>query len=529
MTGTPNFNGKRDVGSMPILKKRANSDLICLAAVALFTLIVQMFFISPPIMSDDMEYYFWATRFPNMPESPSHWSLRTGLILPVAVLYRIFGHAELVYYTVPVLSVLALTCGTYWLGSRLFNRRVGFFAATWLVTIPNFLKESSLLLPDIPATACVVIGFCILSTLKDRTSEKGSGEIRSYSPWWFFLAGVFFGWAYLIKEYYLLFLLVIPFAFFFFKLPWKRLFLLAAGMAAAFSIEAILGLILYGNPLIRLMTTEPRETWGFIERNFLRIVGYFPRLIRQQGGQGSLGLAIAGLAAMIIGLLKKDWKLSFLAVWVCITYGLFTSAALLPIAFSWEGEVLLRLHKFRYWILILPPLFIAGVSGLEWAIQWLIKKSGRLKKGGKIAVSAILGTLFVFSTIVAMLGIHDFPNLIRNGADHYLELREFLEDHADRDDLIWINRDTKVAFERILPIYREDFFGDTVWFGETRYLNTDGQYLREDELTDGWVIIDRYFFKTDFQRIPEYLENPPDNWVLVFESENKEIAIYEVN
>lgn len=511
------------------IKKRASSELMCLAAVALFSLIIQLFFISPPIMSDDMEYYFWATRFPNMPESPSHWSLRTGLILPVAVLYRIFGHAELVYYIVPVLSVLALTCGTYWLGSRLFNHRVGFIAAIWLVTIPNFLKESSLLLPDIPATVCVVIGFCILSTLMDRPEEDESGITQSHSPWWFFLAGVFFGWAYLIKEYYLLFIVVIPFAFIFFKLPWKRIILVAAGMAVTFSVEAILGLILYGNPLIRLMTAEPRETLGFIERDVVRIIAYFPRLIRQQGGQGSLGLVTVGLIAMITGLIRRDWKFSFLAAWVFITYGLFTTVGLLPALFAWEGEVLLRLHKFRYWILILPPLFIAGSAGLEWVIQWVITKSDFLKKSRNIAVSVIMAILFTVSTIVAMVGIHDFPNLIRNGADHYLELREFLEDHADRDDLIWINRDSKVAFERILPMYREDFFGFSVWSGETKYLNTEGQYLREDELTEGWVIVDRYFFRTDFQRIPDYLENPPDDWELVFESEDKEIAIYEVN
>jgi len=514
---------------MPLVKRRASDDFICLAAVVLITLIVQAFFISPPIMSDDMEYYFQATRFPNMPENPSHWSLRTGLILPVAVLYRIFGHAELVYYAIPILSVLALTCGTYWLGSRLFNRRVGFFAAVWLVTIPNFLKESSLLLPDIPATACVVLGFAILATWYYRQREAGSDLTQALTPMSFFLAGFLFGWAYLVKEYYLLFILVIPFAFLFFRIPWKRLTLVAAGMAAALSIEAILGLVLYGNPLIRLMTTEPRETWGFIERDLLRIISYFPRLLRQLGGQGPLLLAIVGFVTMLLGLVKKKPNIAFLAIWALVTYSLFTVAGLLPVLLSWEGKVLLRLHKFRYWMLILPPLFIAGSVGLEWMVQWLIKKFGSSKYYKDQSPSVIMGLFFVVSTIVAMVGIHDFPNLIRNGADHYLELREFLENHADRDDLIWINRDSKVAFERILPIYRENFFGATIWSGETKYLNTEGQYLREDELTEGWVIVDRYFFRTDFQRIPEYLENPPTNWGLIFESENKEIAIYEVN
>lgn len=77
-------------------------------------------------------------------------------------------------------------------------------------------------------------------------------------------------------------------------------------------------------------------------------------------------------------------------------------------------------------------------------------------------------------------------------------------------------------------MYCNDFLGKPIWHGRIKYLNTEGQYLHEDELTEGWVLINRYFFKTEFQSIPDYLENPPKDWVLIFESENKEIAIYEV-
>lgn len=513
-------------GIMPIKHRRIIKDGLFIIAILFFTVFVQAFFISPPILSDDMEYFYWATKFPHMPQQPTHWSLRSGLILPVAVLYRIFGYAEIAYYVVPFASLALLTCGTCWLGSRLFNPRVGLFAALWLAVIPSLLIESTLLLPDIPATACVTVGFAILASLARKTNEVG--QAQPASSWWYLLAGVFFGWAYLVKEYYLLFILVIPIAWVTFRLPWKKIIVFLAGMAAMAGIEAVLGILIYGNPFIRLMTAQPRETFGFIERDILRIATYFPSLLRQKGGWGSLALSITGLTAMAVGVFKKSRPFAFLLGWVLIPYVLFTAIGLLPVFFSWEDVTLLRLHKFRYWTLILPPLFIAGAAGLEWAALWLINKSKVSVRRTLPVLNLALTLLITASTLIGMQGVYNFFNLIRNGADHYLELRDYLDAHDDEVDLIWINRDIKVSFDRILPMYKNNFWGQAVWEGRVKYLNTGQEYLREDELTSGWLLVDRYFFKTRFQRIPEYLENPPEDWTLVFESEDKEIALYEV-
>lgn len=319
---------------MQIMKKWDRLDLIYIVIIIVFAVVIQLFFISPPIMSDDMEYYFCATKFPHMPNPPSHWSLRIGLILPVAILYRIFGHAEIVYYTIPFISIVLLSCGTYWLGSRLFNQRLGVISALWLVTTPNLLTESSLLLPDIPATACITIGFGMLASLAKETPNKISKSTKNQKAIWYFLTGMCFGWGYLIKEYYILFIPIILCFFILFELSWKQAIQLFMGMVAVFGFESILNLILYDNPFVRLMTAEPRETQGFIERDVWTVISYFPTLIKGHGGWSHLLLCTIGFVTMLTGFFRKNKKFTFLASWFLLLYIFFTIVGLLPIMFS---------------------------------------------------------------------------------------------------------------------------------------------------------------------------------------------------
>jgi len=78
-------------------------------------------------------------------------------------------------------------------------------------------------------------------------------------------------------------------------------------------------------------------------------------------------------------------------------------------------------------------------------------------------------------------------------------------------------------------MYIHDFWGKQIWDGRYKYLNTKQQYLRAEEINEGFVIVDRDFYNTTFYEVPKYLEQPPETWQEVFESENKEIALYAVN
>jgi len=128
-----------------------------------------------------------------------------------------------------------------------------------------------------------------------------------------------------------------------------------------------------------------------------------------------------------------------------------------------------------------------------------------------------------------IMTIQSDPDFIRNGKGHYLELRAYLENHDDPQGIIWIDRDNKRAFERILPMYIRNSFGKLIWHGKFKYINTDELYLRAEEIDEGMIIIDRDFMVPELYHVPEYLAEPPDNWRLVFESSNRKIALYSVN
>jgi hypothetical protein len=119
-------------------------------------------------------------------------------------------------------------------------------------------------------------------------------------------------------------------------------------------------------------------------------------------------------------------------------------------------------------------------------------------------------------------------HFVRNGADHYLELRTFLRENDDQVEVIWVTRDSRRGYARLLPIYTHDFWGRPVWEGRLKYLNTEGLYVRADEIYTGHVIIDRDFNDPDNYGIPEYLSEIPESWQMVFESENKKLALYSV-
>ena len=238
---------------------------------------------------------------------------------------------------------------------------------------------------------------------------------------------------------------------------------------------------------------------------------------------------LAGLGNSIYQSIRKNKSYLFLLSWILLIYLLFTFAGLLPVIFDWEEIVLMRLHKFRYWIPILPPLVIAGVACLDKVFTFI---SRIFKQSKLIQKNFVQSAMIIVLCLVSMRGIaiiKDDSDFIKNGNDHYLELRQFLKENDDRVNLIWIDRDNKRSFERILPMYIRNSFGKLIWHGQTKYINTGSLYLRADEIDEGFIIIDRDFMVPEFNDVPDYLADYPENWELIFESENKKLALYSVN
>lgn len=507
------------------MRKTLNKDIFIIAIIFIAAIALQLFFLNTPILSDQMQYYFTAIRFPRLPSNPNIGSMRIGLELPVAVLYRIFGSCELTYYTVPLLGYALLAISIYLIGKGLFSRRVGIFSTLLFLAIPNLLQESGHLLPDIPATALATAGFAVLITAfgDSRVDHDFSSK---KSIWIFILAGLLFGWAYLVKEYLAIVFFIIPLTFWILKIPFRHLIPVAAAMLFMYSIEVIVGIIYYQNPLIRFLAANPRETLGTIHKDVLLILSYFGRLLIKSGGEGILIIMLIGFLDSFVSSIKKNRKTLFLLSWILLIYILFTFAGLLPVIFDWEDIVLLRLHKFRYWIPILPPLIISSIVFLDKLFSAIFNKFVKTQK--KIYIPLVMTLLLVLISIHGFITIWDYLGFIKNNYNHYLELRQYLKENDNEDDIIWIDRDNKRAFERILPLYVRNPFGGLIWHGKFKYINTESLYLRAEEIDVGYIIIDRDFMVPEFSNAPDYLADPPDNWELVFESENQKIALYAV-
>lgn len=117
---------------------------------------------------------------------------RIGLILPVAVLYKLFGVNEYTSIVYPFLCSIAHSILTFVSGILFFNFRVGIFAMLLMLFLPLDIVNATLLMPDLPASTFISI--CSIIFLYCERSTTKRKDIL------YFLAGISLGWAYLIKE-----------------------------------------------------------------------------------------------------------------------------------------------------------------------------------------------------------------------------------------------------------------------------------------------------------------------------------------
>lgn len=506
--------------------KRNHLTIIFLFIASIF---VQYYFINPIVFSDQMEYFRSAVIFPKFSENPSHWNLRLGLIIPVSILFRMFGYAEFTYYLIPVLCMAFLITLVFLLGETLFNYRVGLMSAFWMLFMPGIYLESGHLLPDIPATCCMLAGLTLLIiNNKSKNKDKPSSSRKIFIL--YILSGAFFGWSYLIKEYFLFFFILVPIYFLISKIPIRYLFAFLAGAFLVAFFELFIGFIIYQNPFIRFDAISPRDIWGHVEKDIGIIVSYLPSILNRNGNNLTFLLALISIIGSIPQILKKNKELLFLLAWVVLIYGFYTGLGLLPVIFNWEKKVLLRPFISRYWIPIFPPLIISGIAIIEMKMLSILKKIKVKIQFSNFITYCLLFFMIIISGFWGYYQIKDDENLIRNGNDHYLELRNYLQVNNQPTGGIWVIRDISTEYDHILRIYTRDFWGKEIWYGKIRHLNNDRDFMHLYEITSGYVIVDREYYHPDYNNpVPDYLETPPEIWDIVFESENGRIAVYSAN
>lgn len=492
-----------------------NFHIFFIIIIAIFA---QIYFLQPPILSDQLNYFYNASNFPLMTKSPNHQILRLGLIFPTHLLIKVFGYSELSYYFIPFLSEIAFVVFIYFLGRRFLSPNIAFLSSIITPFFPYLLRYTGYLLPDGPSVTFFLLSMLLLFHLEDTYIYKN----ERFKVGTFFLIGIIFGYSYLIREFILLFSPIILFFFWIFKKPFRYLIVVIGGFLVILLAEMIFNNFVYGDALIRFATSKPRETIGNIQKDFIKVLFALPNSLLKYNGLGYFLLLPLSLISIFNTLKTKNKNLFFLSLWFIWVYSSLTIIGLLPILLNWDDKVLLRLNLFRYWFMIIPPLVILGLDGLEKLIRFFFLKKTIFYTKAIMITFGLVSIFFSFSSA------YGDPRFIRWGNDHFIEFRHYIKENCTYPRL-WLEKDNFRALNRVIPIYLKNFWGKNICEIEINYFNNGNEYLDNDQLTTGIVPIHTTYMNYKNNDIPQYFMSKPSNWQEVFKSSDKKLVIYEIN
>ena len=148
--------------------------LVVLLGVTVFfrLFLLQMINVGP----DEIDYWFSAKRLVFGGDYPEimHRTIRWSVILPTALVQRIFSAHPLVYYLPAVFSSLVHTVVFYFFGKKLLGRPVAFYAGLILIAWPYMWRTGSQIRPAVFSLTYVLVSLYALFIYLDEAGRKKS-------------------------------------------------------------------------------------------------------------------------------------------------------------------------------------------------------------------------------------------------------------------------------------------------------------------------------------------------------------------
>ncbi len=400
-----------------------------------------------------------AATFPDANRALDHHALRIGNIFPVRGFLEAFGYGQVAYYAWPFLTGILLVVAVFWLGTVLFDRWTAAAATVLLIFHPVLVDTvirtgsermtSWQLLPDIPSTAFITLGFALLLGAATRTpSAPGTDpdERPGGGPaWWFLLAGLCFGWAYLVRELSVFFYPLLLGALLAWRLPLRRWVQVALPMAGCLALELVVNQLAHGDAFVRLKVGSEHGSapLAAITRTdallrFPRIVEVYPQTV----------VVLSSLVLLVLGALvvRRRPHVFLLAWFVVIWLPLTLVSGLID-----PGFIRINASLMRYWVPVLPALVLGSAGFVAWLLAVLRARLPARGRGAGIAVTALVTLVALAVAVVPMLRpIRANP---RDAA--WNAVRAYLHEHdAEIDTIVTDDRDALV-----LGIYSREPLG----------------------------------------------------------------------
>lgn len=506
-------------------------DGLIMAALFAVYLLVQLEFVLRPVPitgGDQLDYF--STAGDIQETRITHRHLRIGLTLPVRLLIDTFGYSEVAYYAVPMAAGLLFVAATYLLGALLHSRAAGAIGAVAAAINAYVLRDSSHLLPDLLAAGLLTMALVMIGGSTDRGQRRFNGAL--------FGAGLLIGWAYLTREYTIVFAPLAALA------AWTagrtkllELAQVAAGALAMLCVELVHGTLLFGDPFAHIrrvvsfkgpsLSTPAPAIAGQDGYTLVDAFSILPgRLLQVVEGGWLFILLTAGLAlglvlAVALRRPAAAKRLLLPLVWVLMIYALLSLA-------SWStngrGGSVINISKVRYWFPIFPGLAVGGAIGLlspfdgEGVNRWV-----------RHGVALVLTTFAALGAWASVDSIDESRLFVANGAgSEFREFRDWISTDGASVTELHVDSDYGRALDRVLPMFTRTAFGRPLWSGEIERLVVSEPTAVND--LDGPVAVHRR--STDWlagkEQMPTYLAQLPSEWTPMFISSNGLLAVFEV-
>lgn len=292
-----------------IMIKASRRQELVLAAILLLALILRLTFVSGMSGNDDLVMGSNAIGFleKGFAVPSGHYAARFGLLVPVALIFKLFGIG------IPQLIALPMICSligiwlAYWLGSRMFNATAGLWAAGVLAFYPMDVEFAGLLFPDLMQGTLLAGAFCL--------AIQPEGVRRTWLS--AVAAGALWAWAYYVKIDSFVMVLVFGLAWLMGYLGFARLVVVGLTALALVGVELVLYARLTGNPLLHMMLEQRAANEvlasGWDYRNFLTLPKAMFLTVYETGAQYYLLLA-----AIVLALRQRARPALMLVGWVLI-------------------------------------------------------------------------------------------------------------------------------------------------------------------------------------------------------------------
>lgn len=318
---------------------RKSHYFLTLFAIFLLAILVRIICFSGLIGGDDLTYNraAYALSANTFSAEYAHRETRLGLPLLVAPLFRLFGVQEWSSAIVPFASFILTFWVLVYMATSLWGHWTGLMAGLLYTFLPIEMYYATILLPDLPSSACVALSSALLYQSERRlTNAPESSHSGFMVPIWLlsFIGGMALGWAYLIRETAIFFGIFAAGYMVYLTwrdraIRWTRL-IFWGGVLLVVGFELGFFSRLTGNPLYRYMAIEYSNTPETM--NDLRRYFYVPMPIyivldrfRALFWRSDFGFHYFFITMGIVyGFRKRFPSWGYVAGWFLTVYGLYS-------------------------------------------------------------------------------------------------------------------------------------------------------------------------------------------------------------